>query len=67
MFLFCMKQELVLLQKYGFQEKSNMKSPAMLPTRNNPIPNQDSTRITTQKYPILPPLLEKWNTGYKPF
>ena len=44
-----------------------MKSPAMLPTRNNPIPNQYSTIIITQKDTILPPLLSKFPTRYKPF
>ena len=44
-----------------------MKSPAMSPPRKYPIPNQDSTRIVNQKDPILPPLLSKWPTGYKPF
>ena len=39
----------------------------MLPAINYPIPNQDSTRITTPKYPIFPPLLAKWTAGYKPF
>ena len=44
-----------------------IESPAMLPPRKDPIPNQDSTRIITQKDTILPPLLEKGPTGHKPF
>ena len=43
-----------------------MKSPAILPPRKDPIQNQDSTRIINEKYPILPPLLAKYPTGYKP-
>ena len=39
----------------------------MSPPRKDPIPNQYSTSIITQQDPILPPLLEKWPTGYKPF
>ena len=39
----------------------------MLPPRKDPIPNQDSTIIINKKYPILPPLLEKWPTEYKSF
>ena len=44
-----------------------MKSPAMLPPRNYPIKNQDTTRIITQQDPILTPLLSKQHTVYKPF
>ena len=44
-----------------------MKSIAMQPPRNNPIPNQDITRTITPKYTILPPHLEKVPTGHKPF
>ena len=43
-----------------------MRSPAMSPPRKDPIPNQDSNRIITQQDPILPPLLQKYPTGYKP-
>ena len=39
----------------------------MLPPKKDPIPNQDSNIIITQQYPNLPPILEKWPTGYKPF
>ena len=39
----------------------------MSPPRKYPIPNQDSTIIITQQYPIITPLLEKWHNGYKPF
>ena len=48
-----------ILNQYG-------KSPAMLPPRKDPIPNQDSNIIINQQYPIIPPLLEKYPTGYKP-
>ena len=44
-----------------------MKSPAILPPRKDPIPNQYSTIIITQLDPILPPILSKLRTGYKPF
>ena len=44
-----------------------MKSPEMFPTRKYPIPNQDITRIITQKYPILLPFLAKGSTWHKPF
>ena len=44
-----------------------MKSPSISPPRKDPIKNKYSTRIITQQYQILPPLLEKWPTGYKPF
>ena len=57
----------MLLHKDGFKEKSDIKSPAMSPPRKDPIPNQDSTRIINEKYPILPPLLEKYPTVYKIF
>ena len=67
MFLFCIEQELVLLQKDGFQEKRNMKSPKMSPPRKDPIPNKYSTIIITQQDPILTPLLEKGPTGHTPF
>ena len=44
-----------------------MKSPEMLPPRKYTITDKDGTRIIIQQYPILPPLLSKWPTGYKPF
>ena len=44
-----------------------MKSPAMWPPRKDTIPNQDSNRNITQQDPIIPPLLTKWNNGYKSF
>ena len=44
-----------------------MKPPEMLPPINDPIPNQDITRVITQQDIILPPLLAKWHTGYKLF
>ena len=42
------------------------KSPAMLPPIKDPIPNQDSNIIIKKHDPILPPLLSKYTTGYKP-
>ena len=39
----------------------------MFPLRKDTIPNQYSTIIITQQYPILPTLLEKLPTGNKPF
>ena len=42
-----------------------MESPKILPPRKDTISNQDSTIIITQKYPILPPLLEKQPNGLK--
>ena len=39
----------------------------MSPPRKYPISNQDSNRITNKQDPILPPLLAKYPTGYKPF
>ena len=57
MFLFCMEQELELLQNTDPKKKSNMELPEMSPPRKDPNPNQDSTRIITQKYPILTQLL----------
>ena len=47
--------------------KSNTKPPSMSPPRKDPITNQDSTKIITQQYPILTPLLLRWPTEYKPF
>ena len=44
-----------------------MKPPEMLPPRNDSIPNQYHTRITTKQYPSLPQLLEKLHTGHIPF
>ena len=38
----------------------------MSPPRIDPISNQDSNRITNKQDPILPPLLAKYPTGYKP-
>ena len=57
--------EMFPTRKYPIPNQES-KSPAMYPSRNYPIPNQDSNRIITQKYPIIPPLLEKYPTGYKP-
>ena len=37
----------------------------MYPPRKDPIPNQDSNRITNKQYPILTPLFAKHLTGYK--
>ena len=41
------------------------KSPAIFPPRKDPVLNQDSNRIINEHDPILPPLLEKYPTGYK--
>ena len=46
--------------------KTNTKSPAMLPPRNDPIINQYSTRNINRQDSILPPLLAKYTTVYKP-
>ena len=42
-----------------------MKFPAMSPKRKDPNLNQYSNRIINAQDPILPPLLEKYPTGYK--
>ena len=42
-----------------------MKSPAMLPPRMDPIPNQDINILITKKYQSLPPHLEKYPPGFK--
>ena len=42
------------------------KSLAMLPQRKDPIPNHDDNRIINEQDPILPLLLEKIPTGYRP-
>ena len=57
----------MLLQKYGFQEKSNLKSPSISPPRKNPIPNQDITIIITQQDLNLSPHLTEVPTVNKPF
>ena len=44
-----------------------LKSPVMSPPRKGPIPNQYSTIIITQHYPILPPILSKVTTGHRSF
>ena len=43
-----------------------MKSPTISPPRKDPIPNQDINRLNTPKDPSLPPIIEKYLTGYKP-
>ena len=43
-----------------------MKLPVISPPRKNPISNQYSTIIINEQDPILPPLLEKNTSGYKP-
>ena len=50
MFRFCMGQEQLLIQKYGYQEKRSMGSPAISPPRKHTIPNKDSKSPA-----ILPP------------
>ena len=47
------------------KKERNIKSPKMSPPRKDQIPNQNSTRIINKQDPILPPLLEKYPTGYK--
>ena len=42
-----------------------MKSPAMLPPRMDPIPNQDINILITKKYQSLPPHLAKYPPGFK--
>ena len=44
-------------EKHIPRKKSKMKSPAMSPTRNDPIQNQDNNRLITKKDQILPPHL----------
>ena len=44
-----------------------MNTPAILPPIKDPIPNQDSTIMTTQQYSTLPLVWAKWPTGCKPF
>ena len=46
-----------MLQNTDPKKKSNMELPEMSPPRKDPNPNQDSTRIITQKDPILTQLL----------
>ena len=52
-------------RKYSIPNQDG-KSPAISPPRKDTTTNQDSKRIITQQYPILPPLLAKYLTGYKP-
>ena len=42
------------------------KSHAMSPPRKATIINQYSNRIINEEDPIIPPILEKYPTGYKP-
>ena len=44
----------------------NTKSPAISPPRKYQIPNHYIKILITQKYPILPPIIAKHTTGYKP-
>ena len=67
MFLFCLEQEQMLLQKDRLQEKRNLKSPEISFPRKDTITNQDITIIITQQYPNLPPNLSKGPNGHKPF
>ena len=46
-------------------KQRNMKSPAILPPRKDPITNQDINRLITEKYQILPPHLAKYPPGFK--
>ena len=45
---------------------ANTKSPAISPPRKYQIPNHYIKILITQKYPILPPIIAKHTTGYKP-
>ena len=47
------------------RNKNNMKSIAMSPPRNDPIPNQDMNILINKKYQSLPPELAKYPPGYK--
>ena len=42
------------------------KSPAILPLGKDPIPNQYSNITINEEDPIIPPILAKYPTGYKP-
>ena len=37
----------------------------MSPPRKYPVPNQDINRLITQQDPSIPPIMEKYTTGYK--
>ena len=43
-----------------------MGSPGVSPQRKDTIKNQDTNRIINEQDPIIPPLLSKYLTGYKP-
>ena len=43
-----------------------MKSPAIYPPTEDPIPNQDINRLFTRQDPSLPPVTEKFPPGFKP-
>ena len=43
-----------------------MGSPGVSPQRKDTIKNQDTNRIINEQDPIIPPLLAKYHTGYKP-
>ena len=45
------------------RKKRNMKSPAMLPSRKDTIPNQDINRLITEKYQSIPPHLSIFLLG----
>ena len=47
--------------------KRNRKSPAMLPPITDQIPDQYSIIIINEQVPILPELVAKYPTGYRPF
>ena len=58
----------MLLQKDRFpRRKKNLKPSAILLPIKDPIPNQDITRIITQKDPKLQPNLAKGPTEHKTF
>ena len=59
MFLFCMElRDQVLLKENAFQEKRIMKSPAIPPPRNDPIPNQDINRLITKQDTIISSIMD---------
>ena len=43
-----------------------MGSPGVSPQRKDTIKNQDTNRIINEQDPIIPPLLSKYHTVYKP-
>ena len=52
-------------EKRNPKKKRKIKSFAMLPLRNDPIPNQDKNTSGIEKYQILPPHVPKFPPGFK--